>query len=329
MTLGSSPALNIEETRVSAGTGEGNIKSYDTATGIEIWSYYSNQAAAGSVSTTPDGIVYAVPDNGTAIHPESGKSLWSGAELLNSLLEGIPEHSTFGKPIVTSSSIIELAKHKVLQSVNVGYVLTNIGIQGTGTVKNYIITRNRFTGEIIKGSLPYSGRTTMENIMTPHKNGTISLAYGSLNNSKLTKKQIAQVNAMLSSVNQQLLPTTGGLVQIEGIDEATIGDFIDGVIDNGDIAINDRLIQGNVMINNVRLSINIRKHEAKFIGTIKITHDDYQAELKVNQDNIQSTLGIHAVEGHSIGTIKYIENSRVVSTRTLSDIHWVIKDWSN
>lgn len=327
VTGGSSPALNIDETRVSAGTGEGYIRSFNTEDGEEVWNVYNPQAAAGSVSTSPDGIVYAVPNNGMAI-TANGQVLWEGAKLLNSLTDGLPEHPMLGLPMVTSSSIIELAGNKVLQSVNVGYPLAALNINGIGVVRNFIVTRDRFTGRLIPGSVPYSSHTTMENIMTPHRNGSVTLAYGSLNSSSLTAEERQRVNQSLSIIQESLLPPSGGLVQIEGVDEIYVDGHINAVITEGDLKVAPEFVAGSAKTAKARIEVKILAVEGQYKGLIEVIKPGYTLQLKVDQASIASDLGPHAAEGVSDAFIILHDSNYLPAARRLRPVHWIIKDWS-
>ena len=144
-----------------------------------------------------------------------------------------------------------------------GYPLAALNLNGIGVVRNFIVTRDRFTGRLIPGSVPYSSHTTMENIMTPHRNGSVTLAYGSLNSSSLTAEERQRVNQSLSIIQESRIASFRRLVQIEGVDEIYVDGHINAVITEGDLKVAD-FVAGSAKTAKARIEVKILAVEGRY-----------------------------------------------------------------
>lgn len=325
-TGGSSPALSPDESFVAAGTGEGFIRAFDVVSGSENWNVFDSQAAAGSVSIGPEARVFSIPSTGTAIFPD-GQISWKTTDQLDLLTEGLPTSEMLGDPIVASSSILLVIGDKILQYVTVGYSLAAVfETPFLAPVKGFLITRDRTTGELVEGSIPFEGRTSMENLPTPHKSGRVAISYGALISSVMQGFKDAIEGLLPDGV--ELMPNDPGMQVVEGIDEATIGDVVDGVIADdgeGDFAVGlDNGVTGTATIGTATVQIDVQARDGRFVGEVSIDDPDSGVEgtLEVNDASIDTGLGPHAAGGQAKGTLTTTDGEMEV------DIPWLVKDWS-
>lgn len=325
-TGGSSPALPPDESFVAAGTGEGNIRAFDVNTGDELWFYFDTQAAAGSVAIGPESRVFSIPSTGTAINTD-GSLLWATTDQLDVLLDGVPPSDTLGPPVVASSSILLVIGDKILQYVTVGYDLSAVfPTPFLVPVKGFLVTRDRTTGELVKGSIPFEGRTSLENLPTPHKSGRVAISYGALLSSIMLGLE-DQINPFLPP-GVSLMPNDPGMQVVEGIDEATIGDSVDGVIDDdgeGDFMVDlDTGATGSAKIGTATVTIDVQAVDERFEGELTINDSDrgIQGTLEINDASIDTGLGPHAAGGMATGALTTPEGEIQVQ------IPWLVKDWS-
>ena len=328
-TGGSSPGLSPDETYVAAGTGEGNIRAFDTETGEILWNVFNPQAAAGSVSVGPDGSVYAVPTGGIAINPD-GSVRWQTSDgQLDFLLDDFPcAAPPLGCPVVGASSIIQLVGDRVIQAVNVLYPLNALGFATGAPVANFIVQRDQVTGELIEGSIPYRGHTSLENILTMHQSGRLAISYGALLASAI--QQAAPFVNPLLPPGISIMPNDPDLEVVEGIDEATFGGLLDGVISDGDFGVDldasrlETAVSGEARIGDAEVALHIRRIGGRFKGWITV-HDAASgsfALLFVNEKSLDTGLGPHAAGGEASGIL--VEGGQVQGV----SLEWLVKDWS-
>ena len=329
---GSSPALSPDESVVYAGSQIGNVKAFTTDTGQELWST-SIGSGAGSVAVGPDGRIFAVAGNGTALNPD-GSIAWA-ADLLF-LTEGLPTSDMLGEPQTAVTSILTIGGDAVIISAQAGYDLTNIfPARFNLPVTVFLVTLDRRTGEVIEGSVPYRLRTSVENLSVPLTNGKVLVAYGAL---------LASAAAPFKDALAPLLPPgvsavdpDAGLEAIEAIDEITIGrrlargKRLDGVVDRGDFTVQigaphgHQAVGGWASVGTARIDVNIERKGRRYEGAI-VVRDWVKGEaalLIVDQRNIDSPLGPHAVQGRSFAYV--LRDGEIIETT----LRWRIKDWSD
>jgi len=115
---------------------------------------------------------------------------------------------------------------------------------------------------------------------------------------------------------------------VEGIDEATIGDSVDGVIDDdgeGDFMVDlDAGVTGSAKIGTATVTIDVQAVDERFEGELTINDSDrgIQGTLQINDASIDTGLGPHAAGGMATGALTTPEGEMQVQ------IPWLVKDWS-
>jgi hypothetical protein len=192
-------------------------------------------------------------------------------------------------------------------------------------VRGFLVTRDRTTGELVEGSVLLPGRTSLENLVTPHKSGRVAISYGGLIASALAALEATIDENLPEGVS--LLPNDPGMQVVEGIDETTIGELVDGVINSGDFVVAlgaANAVTGSAQVGTATVEIDVQRNGSAFEGTVTITDEDggIEGTLQIADDSLDTGLGPHAAGGTASGTLSTADGETEV------EIPWLVKDWS-
>ena len=144
------------------------------------------------------------------------------------------------------------------------------------------------------------------------------------------------VNPILAANGEQMLPNDPQLVVSQGIDEAKIGNLVDGVIESGDFVVDfsqpkSCAISGSATINGALVEVVKKKgkHKNKCELVITDTQRGFIAELDLKKV-APGPYGEHAAVGKAEGYVFKTTDGKKKKEKEKEKVklEFVIKDWS-
>lgn len=203
---GSSPALSPDGSAIYVSDDSGSLYSFAAGTGMLNWSL-PLAAAPGSASVGPDGTVYVLAGDLTAVTPD-GDIEWV-ADMTALAEERLPEDPDFSGRFALPNGIPTVTDNALLVPYFVGYSFNIAGADRTIIIEQLYLTIDIVTGALLQGSEPYlAANGSNEGFAIPLRDGTVLVSSGEFFTTGIMPIA-SMVNALLPEGFQVLEPVGG------------------------------------------------------------------------------------------------------------------------
>jgi outer membrane protein assembly factor BamB len=212
---GSSPALSPDGSAVYVSDDSGSLYSFDAGTGMLNWSL-PLAAAPGSASVGPDGTVYVLAGDLTAVTPD-GDIEWV-SDMTALAEERLPDDPDFSGRFALPNGIPTVTDNALLVPYFVGYSFNIAGADRTIIIEQLYLTIDLGTGALLPGSEPYlAANGSNEGFAIPLRDGTVLVSSGEFFTTGIAP--IAEAVNELLPDGFQVLEPVGGLEALSSVPE--------------------------------------------------------------------------------------------------------------